>query len=450
MASPRTAAPPTSTASDSFWPVLLCWLAVALDGFDLVVLGAVIPTLSKTGDLGFTDASLTTASTVGLVGVGIGAVAIGPLTDRYGRRRSLISCIAIFSVFTHRRGLRPGRHAVHRPAVPRRPRPRRLPADRARVHVRARPDGQQQQGRHPDDDRLPRRRGADRAAGPVARRGLRLGVDVRGRRRARPADPAADVGEAARVRGLPRAPSSDGDAAPGLADRRRRAAAATCGSASASGSRRSWGCCWSTGSTPGCPRSWARPATRIQAGTTLLLVLNVGAVIGLLVAGVLADARGNKKIVLLWFGLAAVFLVLLSDQARGDLARVRRGAAHRHLRVQRAGAGVRVRRSPLPARGPRHRPRHGGRRRPGRRDRRPLDRAARSSPPESPTRGASTPSRSPPCWRWSRSPPSPPTPRFRWVEDDRVAGNTSTPGASVTSRAWRSSARSTRSTGGSR
>ena len=62
MASPRTAAPPTSTASDSFWPVLLCWLAVALDGFDLVVLGAVIPTLSKTGDLGFTDASLTTAS----------------------------------------------------------------------------------------------------------------------------------------------------------------------------------------------------------------------------------------------------------------------------------------------------------------------------------------------------------------------------------------------------
>src|SRR4029079_3082409 len=60
---------------------------------------------------------------------------------------------------------------------------------------------------------------------------------------------------------------------------------------------------------------------------------------------------------------------------------------------------------------------------------------ARSSPRESPTRGASTPSRSPPCWRLSRSPPSPPTRRFRWVEDDRVAGNTSTPGASVTSRA---------------
>ena len=37
-----------------FWPVVLCWLAVALDGYDLVVLGAVIPTLDSTGALGFT------------------------------------------------------------------------------------------------------------------------------------------------------------------------------------------------------------------------------------------------------------------------------------------------------------------------------------------------------------------------------------------------------------
>ena len=60
MSSPSS----TSTTADrSFWPVLLCWIAVALDGFDLVVLGAVIPTLSKTGDLGFTDSSLTTAAT---------------------------------------------------------------------------------------------------------------------------------------------------------------------------------------------------------------------------------------------------------------------------------------------------------------------------------------------------------------------------------------------------
>jgi MFS family permease len=50
----------------------------------------------------------------------------------------------------------------------------------------------------------------------------------------------------------------------------------------------------------------------ITGGTALLLVLNVGAVIGLLVAGGISDSRGNKPTVLLWFGLAAVFLALLS------------------------------------------------------------------------------------------------------------------------------------------
>ena len=60
------------------------------------------------------------------------------------------------------------------------------------------------------------------------------------------------------------------------------------------------------------PKIMGEAGYSIRAGTTLLLVLNVGAVLGLLVAGVLADARGNKKIVLLWFGLAAVFLIMLS------------------------------------------------------------------------------------------------------------------------------------------
>ena len=60
------------------------------------------------------------------------------------------------------------------------------------------------------------------------------------------------------------------------------------------------------------PKIMGEAGYSIRAGTTLLLVLNVGAVAGLLVAGVLADARGNKRIVLLWFGLAAAFLIMLS------------------------------------------------------------------------------------------------------------------------------------------
>ncbi|MFI7009054.1 MFS transporter [Streptomyces sp. NPDC050145] len=79
---------------------MLCWLAVALEGYDLVVLGAVIPTLVRTHALGFTEASATSAATIGLVGVGVGAVAIGPLADRFGRRTTLIGSIALFSVLT--------------------------------------------------------------------------------------------------------------------------------------------------------------------------------------------------------------------------------------------------------------------------------------------------------------------------------------------------------------
>ncbi|GAB3578743.1 aromatic acid/H+ symport family MFS transporter [Leifsonia lichenia] len=90
----------STTPTVRFWPIILCWIVVALDGFDLVVLGTVIPTLIDTGALGFTPGGATAVATAGLVGVGIGALAVGPLTDRYGRRATLITCVALFSVFT--------------------------------------------------------------------------------------------------------------------------------------------------------------------------------------------------------------------------------------------------------------------------------------------------------------------------------------------------------------
>ena len=63
------------------WVVPLCWAAVLLDGFDLVVLGTVIPVLVKSSVFGFTDVSATTVATTGLVGMTIGAMTIGTVTD---------------------------------------------------------------------------------------------------------------------------------------------------------------------------------------------------------------------------------------------------------------------------------------------------------------------------------------------------------------------------------
>lgn len=67
------------------------------------------------------------------------------------------------------------------------------------------------------------------------------------------------------------------------------------------------------------PKIMGEAGYSIRAGTGLLLVLNVGAVIGLLIAGAISDSRGNKPTVLAWFGLAAVFLALLSIKMNNSL-----------------------------------------------------------------------------------------------------------------------------------
>ncbi|GHF49782.1 MFS family permease [Amycolatopsis bartoniae] len=90
----------TSPTTRSAATALLCWLTVLLEGYDLVALGATIPTLLKTHHLGFTAAGATAVATVSLVGVAVGAAGLGPLTDRFGRRGMLIGSVLLFSLFT--------------------------------------------------------------------------------------------------------------------------------------------------------------------------------------------------------------------------------------------------------------------------------------------------------------------------------------------------------------
>ena len=82
------------------WVAPLCWTAVLLDGFDAVVLGAVLPSMLENGELGMTTAQGTAVATAGLVGMMIGALAMGWLTDRLGRRRMLIGAVVLFSLLT--------------------------------------------------------------------------------------------------------------------------------------------------------------------------------------------------------------------------------------------------------------------------------------------------------------------------------------------------------------
>jgi MFS family permease len=56
---------------------------------------------------------------------------------------------------------------------------------------------------------------------------------------------------------------------------------------------------------------------QLGAALALLLVLNVGAIIGLLAAGRIADRIGNRRSTMAWFALGAIFLALLSIKLPG-------------------------------------------------------------------------------------------------------------------------------------
>jgi benzoate transport len=82
------------------WVAPLCWLAVALEGFDLVVLGVVLPSLLKEPGWGLNPNSASLISVIGLVGVMVGALITGPVCDLIGRRKAMIVTVVSFSVFT--------------------------------------------------------------------------------------------------------------------------------------------------------------------------------------------------------------------------------------------------------------------------------------------------------------------------------------------------------------
>ena len=82
------------------WVAPLCWTAVALEGFDLVVLGVVLPALLQEPTWGLTPNTASLVSVVGLVGVMIGAMLVGAISDVIGRRQTVVWTVVVFSMLT--------------------------------------------------------------------------------------------------------------------------------------------------------------------------------------------------------------------------------------------------------------------------------------------------------------------------------------------------------------
>ncbi|MES2715202.1 MAG: MFS transporter [Pseudomonadota bacterium] len=82
-----------------FW----CALIIIFDGYDLAVAGIALPSIMKQMGVDPTQAGFMVSSA--LFGMMFGAIFLGTIADRIGRRWAIVICIALFSVFTAAAGL---------------------------------------------------------------------------------------------------------------------------------------------------------------------------------------------------------------------------------------------------------------------------------------------------------------------------------------------------------
>lgn len=86
------------------WQVLFwCALIIIFDGYDLVIYGVVLPRLMSEWQLSPVEAGA--LGSYALFGMMFGALIFGPLSDRFGRKRVVAVCVLLFSLFTCLNGL---------------------------------------------------------------------------------------------------------------------------------------------------------------------------------------------------------------------------------------------------------------------------------------------------------------------------------------------------------
>ncbi|KAB2969228.1 MFS transporter [Zoogloea sp.] len=88
-----------------FHALVLTWCAliIVFDGYDLAVAGVAMPAIMK--DMGVSPTQAGFMASSALFGMSFGAIFLGTLSDRIGRRGVIVLCLALFSVFTAAAGL---------------------------------------------------------------------------------------------------------------------------------------------------------------------------------------------------------------------------------------------------------------------------------------------------------------------------------------------------------
>lgn len=92
-----------SSSSRSRSPLLvvaLCFAVIVLDGYDLMVFGAVVPVLLEYAPWGLGTSELGIIGSLTTLGMLVGALLVGTLSDTYGRRRVMLVSTIWFSALT--------------------------------------------------------------------------------------------------------------------------------------------------------------------------------------------------------------------------------------------------------------------------------------------------------------------------------------------------------------
>jgi len=71
--------------------IFICLMIVIVDGIDISIMGFIAPVLKQ--QWGVTTTELAPVMSVALVGLAIGAVVSGPLADKFGRKKVLITSL---------------------------------------------------------------------------------------------------------------------------------------------------------------------------------------------------------------------------------------------------------------------------------------------------------------------------------------------------------------------
>ncbi|VWL88532.1 MFS transporter [Burkholderia lata] len=83
-----------------FHAVVLCWciLIMILDGYDLAIVGISLPLIMKAMQISPVMAGVIASSS--LFGMMVGSILLGSIADRIGRRPAIVLCVLLFSVFS--------------------------------------------------------------------------------------------------------------------------------------------------------------------------------------------------------------------------------------------------------------------------------------------------------------------------------------------------------------